>query len=217
LIADPGLRTSVYSDVRSDIRVRPYTRATPEVCPSLSGAGGGTAQATKSRSGAADDPTGWIADPGLRTSVYPDVCSGIRVWRGNRTTSEICPKLGGASGVAAQAAVSHRCAGGGTGLIASARSSSRHLRQTQWYCHKANRNQSKFNRCNLSHIIFPPSHVVLGLSDVSFIFQNILLEQIRRYCARGGFFSATVEVIGAPPFEIVWSGPRGQSTDETFV
>jgi hypothetical protein len=73
--------------------------------------------------------------------------------------------LGGAGGVAGQAAVSHRCAG----LIASARSGSRHLRQTPWYCRQANRNQSKFNRCNLSHIIFPPSHVILDLSDVSFI------------------------------------------------
>jgi hypothetical protein len=31
-----------------------------------------------------------------------------------------------------------------------------------------------------------------------------LLEQVWRYCARGGFFSATVEVIGAPSFEIEW-------------
>ncbi len=92
-------------------------------------------------------------------------------------TPEICPKLGGAGGVAAEAAVSHRCAGGGTDLIASARSSSRHLRQTQWYCRDADRNQSKFNRCDLSHIIFPPSHVVLGLSDVSFFHWNLLLEQ----------------------------------------
>jgi hypothetical protein len=143
-----------------------------------------------------------IADPGLRPSVYPDVSSDIRVRHGNRTTPEICPKLGGAGGVAAQAAVSRRCADSGTDLIASARSNSRRLRQAQWHCRKANRNQSKFNRCNLSHIIFPPSHVVLGLSDVSFIFQNILLEQIRRYCARGGFFSATVEMIGALSFEI---------------
>jgi hypothetical protein len=77
--------------------------------------------------------------------------------------------LGGAGGVAGQAAVSHRCASGGAGLIASARSGSRHLRQTPWYCRKADRNQSKFNRCNLSHVIFPPSHVVIRLSDVSFI------------------------------------------------
>jgi hypothetical protein len=56
-------------------------------------------------------------------------------------------------------------------LIASARSSLRRLRQTQWYCRKTNRNESKFNRCNLGHIIFPPSHVVLGLSDVCFISQ----------------------------------------------
>src|SRR5882757_9733960 len=34
--------------------------------------------------------------------------------------------------------------------------------------------------------------------------QNVLLTQIRCYCARGGFFSATVEVIGAPSFEIAW-------------
>jgi len=39
--------------------------------------------------------------------------------------------LGGAGGVAAQAAVSRRCAGGDTGLIASARSDSNRLRQTQ--------------------------------------------------------------------------------------
>jgi hypothetical protein len=203
--------------VCSDIRVGRGIRITPEICPKLGGAGGVAAQTTKSASGAADDPTGWIADPGLRSSVYPDVCSGIRAWRGNRTTSEICPKLGGAGGVAAQTDVSRRYAGGGASLIASARSGSRHLRQTPWYCRNADRNQCKFSRCNLSHIIFPPSHVVLGLSDVSFIFQNILLERIRRYCARGGFFSATVEVIGAPSFEIGWNGTRGQSTDETFV
>src|SRR5260370_25461111 len=110
--------------------------------------------------------------------------------------------------------MSHRCADGGTGLIASARSSSRHLRQTQWYCRKANRNQSKFNRYNLSHIIFPPSHVVLGLSDVSS--PNILLEQIRRYCARGGFFSITPEVISAPWLEIGWSGSNSRVMDEAF-
>src|SRR5207253_6199994 len=173
--------------------------------------------ATKPPSGAAGDPTGLIADPGLRTSVYPNVCSGIRVRPGTYAPRGICPKLGSAGGDAAEAAVSRRCAGGGAGLIASARSNSRHLRQTQWYCRNADRNQSKFNRCNLSHIIFPPSHVVLGLSDVSFIPQNILLEQIRRYCARGRFFSATPEVIDAPSFEIGWSGPRGRSTDETFV
>ena len=143
-----------------------------------------------------------IADPDLRTSVYPNVCSGIRVRLGNHTTRGMCPKLDGVGGVAAQAAVSRRCGSDGAGLIASAVSGSRRLRQTQWYCRNADRNQPKFNRCNLSHIIFPPSHVVLGLSDVSFIPQNILLEQIRRYCARAGFFSATVEVIGAPSFEI---------------
>jgi hypothetical protein len=54
-------------------------------------------------------------------------------------------------------------------LIASAGSGSRRLRQTQWYRRNADRNQSKFHPCNLSHIIFPPSHVVLDLSDVSFI------------------------------------------------
>ena len=86
----------------SDIRVRPGTRTTPEVCPSLSGAGGVTAQATKSRSGAAYDPTGWIADPRLRTSVHPDVCSDIRVHPGIRTTQGIYPSLGGTGGVAAR-------------------------------------------------------------------------------------------------------------------
>jgi len=98
--------------------------------------------------------------------------------------------------------MSRRCGDGGASLIASARSVSRRLRQTQWYCRNADRNQSKFNGCNLSHIIFPPSHVVLVLSDVSFNPEMILLEQIRRYCAGGGFFSATLEVIGAPPFDI---------------
>lgn len=110
-----------------------------------------------------------IADPGLRTTVYPYVCSGIRVRRGNRTTPEICPKLGGAGGVAVKAAVSRRCGSDGAGLIASVGSGSRRLRQTQWYRRNADHNHSKFNRCNLSHIIFPPSHVVLGLSEVSFI------------------------------------------------
>jgi hypothetical protein len=143
-----------------------------------------------------------IADPDLRSSIYPGVSSDIRVRRGNRTTPEICPSLNGAAEVAAQAAVARGCADGGSGFIASAGPGPRRLRQTQWYCRKANRNQSKFNRCNLSHIIFPPSHVVLAFSDVSLIPQNILLEQIRRYCARGGFFSATVEVIGALSFEI---------------
>jgi hypothetical protein len=142
-----------------------------------------------------------IADPGLRTSVYPDVCSDIRVRPGTRTTPEICPSLNGAGEVAAHAAVARGCADGGSGLIAPAGSGPGRLRQTQCYCRNADRNHSNFNRCNLSHIIFPPSHVVLGLSDVSF-FPKVLLEQIRRYSARGGFFSATVEVIGAPSFEI---------------
>jgi hypothetical protein len=48
------------------------------------------------------------------------------------------------------------------------------------------------------------------LSDVSFIPSNILLQQIRRDCARAGFSSATPEVIGAPSFEIGWSGPRSR-------
>jgi hypothetical protein len=39
-------------------------------------------------------------------------------------------------------------------LIASARSGSRRLRQTQWYRRNADRNYSKLNRL---HIIFPPS------------------------------------------------------------
>jgi len=45
------------------------------------------------------------------------------------------------------------------------------------------------------------------LSDVSFSLPKTLLRQIRRYYARGGFFDATVEMIGAPSFEIGWSGP----------
>jgi hypothetical protein len=112
--------------------------------------------------------------------------------------------LNAAGEVAAQAAVARGCADGGSSFIASTGSGSRRLRQTQWYCRNADRNQSKFNRCNLSHIIFRPSHTVLGLNNVSFILQNILLTQIRCYCARGGFFSATVEVICAPSFEIAW-------------
>ena len=86
-ISDPGLRSSVYPDLYSGIRVHPGICTTQGIYPSLSGAGGVAAQATKSRGGAADDPTGWIADPGLRTSVHPDVCSGIRVWPRTRTTS----------------------------------------------------------------------------------------------------------------------------------
>jgi hypothetical protein len=35
-----------------------------------------------------------------------------------------------------------------------------------------------------------------------------------RYCARGGFFSGTPEVIGAPSFEIGWSGLRQRCLDE---
>ena len=85
------------------------------------------------------------------------------------TTPEICSSLSGAGEVAAQAAVARSCADGGSGFIASANSGSRRLRQTQWYCRNADRDHSKFNQGNLSHIIFPPSHVVLGLSDVSFI------------------------------------------------
>ena len=171
MIVDPGLRTSVYPGVCSDIRVHPGIRTTQGIYPSLGGAGRVATQAAKSRGGAADDPTGWIADSCLRTSIYPNVCSGIRVRPGTTdTTRWICPKLGGAGGVAAEAAVSRRCGdSGGADLIASARSSSRRLRQTQWYCRNAHRNQSNFNRYNLSHIILPPSHVVLGLSDVSFI------------------------------------------------
>jgi len=110
-----------------------------------------------------------IADPGLRTTVYPRVCSNIRVGRGTRPTPEICPSLNGAGEVAAQAAVARGCADGGRGLIASTGSGSRRLRQTQCYCRNADHNQSKFNRWNLSHNFFPPSHVVLGLSDVAFI------------------------------------------------
>jgi hypothetical protein len=101
------------------------------ICPKLGGARDVAAQAAKSRSGATDDSTGWIADPGLRTSVHPDVCSGIRVWPCTRTTSRIYSNLWGTGRVAAQAAVSRRCADRGTGLIASARSGSRRLRQTQ--------------------------------------------------------------------------------------
>src|SRR5439155_10565419 len=127
------------------------------------------ASATNARSGAAGDPTVLIADPSLRSSVYPDVCSDIRVRRGTRTTPEIGTSLNGAGEVAAQAAVARGCADGGSGFIASAGSGSWRLRQTQCYCRNAHHNQSKFNRCNLSHIIFPPSHVVPGLSDVSFI------------------------------------------------
>ena len=85
--------------------------------------------------------------------------------------------LAGAGGVAGQGAVSRRCWCGDTGLIASASSDSRRLRQTPWYCRNVDPNQSKFNRCNLSHIIFPLSHVVLRWSDVSCIRQNIRLEQ----------------------------------------
>jgi hypothetical protein len=156
LIADPDLRTSVYPGVCSDIRVHPGTRTTQGIYPSLGGSGGVAARDTKSPSGAADDPTGWIADPGLRSSVYPDVYSNIRVRSCTHTTPEICPKLGPASGVAAEAAVSRQCGdSGGADLIASARSNSRRLRQTQWYCRNAHRNQSNFNRYNLSHIIFP--------------------------------------------------------------
>jgi len=42
-------------------------------------------------------------------------------------------------------------------LIASARSGSRRLRQTQRYRRNADRNYSKLNRLDLIHIIFPPS------------------------------------------------------------
>ncbi len=45
-----------------------------------------------------------------------------------------------------------RCGGGGDGLIASARSGSRRLRQTQWYRRNADRNYSKLNRLDLIHI-----------------------------------------------------------------
>jgi len=147
-LIDPGLRSSVYPDVCSDIRGRPGTRTTPEICSSLNGAGEVAAPAIVARSGAADDATGWIADPGLRSSVHPDVCCGIRVWSCTRTTSRIYSNLWGTGRVADQAAVSHRCAGGGT-----ARWSSRHLRLTEWYCRNADRNQSKSSRSNLSHII----------------------------------------------------------------
>jgi hypothetical protein len=119
-----------------------------------------------------------IADPDLRTSVYPGVCSDIRVRPGTRTTPEICRSLNGAGEVAAQAAGARGCADGGSGFIASAGSGSRRLRQTQWYCRNAHRDHSEFNQGDVSHIIFPPSHVVLDLSDVSFVPQNILLEQI---------------------------------------
>jgi hypothetical protein len=53
--------------------------------------------------------------------------------------------------------VYRRCGGGGDGLIASARSGSRRLRQTQWHRRNADRNHSKLYRLDLIHIIFPPS------------------------------------------------------------
>ena len=102
----------------------------------MGSADGVAAEAIKSRSGAASDPTGWIADPDLRSSVYPDVCPDIGVRHGIRASPEIW--LGGAFGVANYATVSRRCADGRTGLTASARSSSRCLRQAQCYCRKAN-------------------------------------------------------------------------------
>jgi len=43
--------------------------------------------------------------------------------------------------------------------------------------------------------------------------QNILLEQIPRYCAGGRFFSATRGVVSTPPFEIGWSGSREAPPD----
>src|SRR4029078_8179004 len=159
---DPGLRSSVYPDVCPDIRVRPYTRTTPEVCPSLSGAGG--VEAIQSRSGAADDATGGIADPGLRSSVHPDVCCGIRVGSRTPNTSRIYSNLRGTGRVADQDALAHRCAGDGT-----ARWSSRHLRLTEWYCRNADRNQSKFNRCNLSHIIsLHPTSSLVRATNLSY-------------------------------------------------
>jgi hypothetical protein len=94
-----------------------------------------------------------IADPGLRSSVYPDVCSDIRGRPGTRTTPEICSSLNGAGEVAAQAAVAYGCADGGSGFIAPDGSGSRRLRHTQWYCRNADRDHSKFNQGNLSHII----------------------------------------------------------------
>jgi hypothetical protein len=131
LIADPRLRTSVYPDVCSGIRIHPGIRPTQGIYPCLSGAGEIAAQATKSRSGAADDRSSWVADPRLRTSVHPDVCSDIRGRHGTSTTPEICPSLNAAGEVAAQAAVARGCADGGSGFITSAGSGSKRLRQTQ--------------------------------------------------------------------------------------
>jgi hypothetical protein len=109
--------------------------------------------------------------------------------------------LNGAGESAAQAAVACGCANGGSGFIASANSGSRRLRQTQWYCRNADRNQSKFNQGNLSHII--PSIPRRPWFERRVCHRpNVLREQIRSYGAPEGFFSATVEVSGAPSFEL---------------
>ena len=135
----------------SGVRVRRGIRTSPCIC--LCSAHRFAACASKPPSGAAGDANGLIADPGLRTSVYSDACSGIRVRSGNRTTRGICAQLGCAGGVAAQAAVSRQCGDSDPSLITSVRSNSRPLRQTPWYCRNAHHNHSKFNRCNLSHIV----------------------------------------------------------------
>jgi len=157
LITDPSLHTRVYRGVCSGVHVRSGIHGTPGIYSSLCSSRRVAARDTLPGTGA-DDPNGLIADPRSRTSAYRGVCSYIRGRSGVQSTHGIYPDLWCSGRVTARAAISRRCGGGdGTGLIASARSGSRRLRQTQWYRRNADRNHSKPNRFDLIHIIFPPS------------------------------------------------------------
>ena len=94
-----------------------------------------------------------IANPRLHTRVCRGVCSYIRGRSGVQSTHGIYPDLWCSGRVTARAAISRHCGGGDGGLIASARSGSRRLRQTQRYRRNADRNHSKPNRFDLIHII----------------------------------------------------------------
>jgi hypothetical protein len=156
LITDPSLHTRVYRGVCSDVHVRSGIHGTHGIYSSLCSSCRVAARDTIPGTGG-DDPNGLIADPRLRTSAYRGVCSYIRGRSGVQSTHGIYPDLWCSGRVTARAAISRRCGGGDGGLIASARSGSRRLRQAQWYRRNADRNYSKLNRLDLIHIIFPPS------------------------------------------------------------
>ncbi len=84
-----------------------------------------------------------------------------------------------------------RCGGGGDGLIASARSGSRRLCQTQWYRRNGDRNYSKLNRLDLIHIIFPPSEAFLFECPILHCVEHSARADLLRLCRRRIFHCYT--------------------------